>query len=133
MLETENKASVEARTCVTCGKIFYVDLDDEKMRAAKGFGPKRECSECMQARMQLIEEQTRRNRETEESRIVSEGVRIYKSKLLLEAVVTTLFFGFFSIAIMVGIFSHEIPKMGIFIVILLITTILGLWLRYYSL
>ena len=69
MLETENKASVEARTCVTCGKIFYVDLDDEKMRAAKGFGPKRECSECMQARMQLIEEQTRRNRETEESRL----------------------------------------------------------------
>ena len=132
MPETENTPNLEMRTCVTCGKGFYVNLDDEKIRATNGIAPRRECYDCLCARMQLIKEQARINKGAEGSELVSEGLRIYKSKLFMEAFFTTLFFGFFSIAIAVGILSHRIPVIGIFVVILLIAVIVGLWMRYRS-
>ena len=132
MPQTENTPTIAPRTCVTCGKTFYVDLYDEKMRAAKGFAPRSECNECMQARMRLIEEQNRCRKENNESKIVSEGVRIYKQKLLAEAVVTTLAFILFSVAIIVNMLQHKISIIGFFIIVILITTILFEWIRYFS-
>ena len=58
MPETENTPNLEMRTCVTCGKIFYENLDDEKMRAANGIDPRRECYDCSRARALLKEQRS---------------------------------------------------------------------------
>ena len=84
MPQTENTPNLEMRTCVTCGKSFYVNLDDEKIRAANGIAPRRECYNCLCARTQFIEQRAKAEQESDIMRLfkkfISSRVELGRSR-----------------------------------------------------
>ena len=91
MPQTENTPNLEMRTCVTCGKSFYVNLDDEKIRAANGIAPRRECYNCLCARTQFIEQRAKAEQESDIMRIFEKFRKWIKFGVLAAAMVNTLF------------------------------------------
>ena len=92
MPQTENTPNLEMRTCVTCGKSFYVNLDDEKIRAANGIAPRRECYNCLCARTQFIEQRAKAEQESDIMRLFKKFRIWIKFELLVASIVFTLFF-----------------------------------------
>lgn len=90
MPETENTPNLEMRTCVTCGKSFYVNLDDEKIRAANGIAPRRECYDCLCARMQLMEQRAKAGPESDIMRIIKKFRIWIKFELLIASIASSI-------------------------------------------
>lgn len=130
MPETENTPNLEMRTCVTCGKTFYVNIDDEKMRAANGIDPRRECYDCLRARALLQEQDIQRNKNSEFNEIFNEGKKIYKSSFLIAAIISPLLLLWFFIPI---IQMHEFMLHDAIFVIIGILITIYLWISYFRL
>lgn len=90
MPETENTPNLEMRTCVTCGKSFYVNLDDEKIRATNGIAPRRECYDCLCARMQLMEQRAKAGPESDIMRIIKKFRIWIKFELLIASIASSI-------------------------------------------
>ena len=90
MPETENTPNLEMRTCVTCGKGFYVNLDDEKIRAANGIAPRRECYDCLCARMQLMEQRAKAGPESDIMRLIKKFRIWIKFELLIASIASSI-------------------------------------------
>lgn len=90
MPETENTPNLEMRTCVTCGKTFYANLDDEKIRATNGIAPRRECYDCLCARMKLMEQRAKAGPEFDIMRIIKKFRIWIKFELLIASIASSI-------------------------------------------
>lgn len=92
MPETENTPNLEMRTCVTCGKAFYVNLDDEKIRATNGIAPRRECYDCLCARTRLMEQRANAGPEPDIMRIIKKFRIWIKFELLIASIASSIYY-----------------------------------------